>query len=192
MYYEDIPQKCQRPKRAYFISTARRSEQGSAYGCVNALNGLTSFLHNSKQWREKLCRKCVNALNGLTSFLQNYGNVSNIMGNCVNALNGLTSFLRGWLLKYYFWEKCVNALNGLTSFLQKEWRTVIRYIVRCQRPKRAYFISTPSTLSIMGPKIMVCQRPKRAYFISTKEENIMYTPEICVNALNGLTSFLHR
>ena len=26
MYYEDIPQKCQRPKRAYFISTAEEED----------------------------------------------------------------------------------------------------------------------------------------------------------------------
>ena len=36
----------------------------------------------------------------------------------------------------------------------------------CQRPERAYFISTKvGTDTMMGK--MVCQRPERAYFIST-------------------------
>ena len=36
---------CQRPKRAYFISTYHRDNPFEyKEGCVNALNGLTSFL----------------------------------------------------------------------------------------------------------------------------------------------------
>ena len=37
----------------------------------------------------------------------------------------------------------------------------------------------------------VCQRPKRAFFISTLElQNIVFPKWSCVNALNGLSSFL--
>ena len=60
----------------------------------------------------------------------------------------------------------VNALNGLTSFLQN-WKSVRRILTA------------------------MCQRPKRAYFISTYDERKHYKPHAtCVNALNGLTSFL--
>ncbi len=39
---------CQRPKRAYFISTEQRMEElVDRYTGVNALNGLTSFLLQS-------------------------------------------------------------------------------------------------------------------------------------------------
>ena len=38
---------CQRPERAYFISTVPTEDKGSSdNGGVNALNGLTSFLRN--------------------------------------------------------------------------------------------------------------------------------------------------
>ena len=63
--------------------------------CVNALNGLTSFLHNGI-WCPVLWTEFgVNALNGLTSFLLPKGEkLSDGRIGCVNALNGLTSFLR--------------------------------------------------------------------------------------------------
>ena len=62
---------------------------------------------------------------------------------------------------------------------------------KCQRPKRAFFISTGG--SIMKKQIIVklCQRPKRAFFISTVEEILkIQCTKKCVNALNGLSSFL--
>ena len=85
----------------------------------------------------------------------------------------------------------------------------------CQRPERAYFISTeeknmstlytmgvnalngltsflPKSLDALTPAIARCQRPERAYFISTptKDEWDDCKKERGVNALNGLTSFL--
>ena len=61
----------------------------------------------------------------------------------------------------------------------------------CQRPKRAYFISTTDAPSDFDKVEDLCQRPKRAYFISTSYIRKLpkYTIQ-CVNALNGLTSFL--
>ena len=35
---------CQRPKRAFFISTTVRNSEAHCGLCVNALNGLSSFL----------------------------------------------------------------------------------------------------------------------------------------------------
>ena len=63
----------------------------------------------------------------------------------------------------------------------------------CQRPKRAYFISTTDAPSDFDKVEDLCQRPKRAYFISTSYIRKLpkYTIQ-CVNALNGLTSFLLR
>ena len=61
---------------------------------------------------------------------------------------------------------CVNALNGLSSFLPREY-LLSRWKVRCQRPKRAYFISTYRKEVMLLDQEEECQRPKRAYFIST-------------------------
>ena len=36
----------------------------------------------------------------------------------------------------------------------------------------------------------MCQRPKRAFIISTDYNNFKIAEEVCVNALNGLLSFL--
>ena len=36
----------------------------------------------------------------------------------------------------------------------------------------------------------VCQRPKRAFFISTLKKSLKLVIKLCVNALNGLSSFL--
>ena len=64
------------------------------YQGVNALNGLTSFLHDERL-SSKSPPTCVNALNGLTSFLPIWSGVKGCgQSRCVNALNGLTSFLR--------------------------------------------------------------------------------------------------
>ena len=37
----------------------------------------------------------------------------------------------------------------------------------CQRPKRAFFISTPFQIANQMEINVKCQRPKRAFFIST-------------------------
>ena len=41
-------------------------------------------------------------------------------------------------------------------------------------------------------KFEMCQRPERAYFISTEEKNMSTLYTMGVNALNGLTSFLPK
>ena len=42
--------RCQRPERAYFISTVPTEDKGSSdNGGVNALNGLTSFLPRTRK-----------------------------------------------------------------------------------------------------------------------------------------------
>ena len=60
----------------------------------------------------------------------------------VNALNGLSSFLL--LLKFLSTQEllCVNALNGLSSFLLEKISILATILMVCQRPKRAFFIST--------------------------------------------------
>ena len=62
--------------------------------------------------------------------------------------------------------KCVNALNGLFSFLPgQNWKQE-ECLRECQRPERAFFISTTASF----PWCVwcdVCQRPERAFFIST-------------------------
>ena len=64
------------------------------------------------------------------------------MMRCVNALNGLSSFLRT-VARYRTWNRLgVNALNGLSSFLPKNIMTEKMAQEMCQRPKRAFFIST--------------------------------------------------
>ncbi len=67
------------------------------------------------------------------------------MNTCVNALNGLSSFL-------HLWTVYINATIG-------KW---------CQRPERAFFISTNLYLRLMITILQLCQRPERAFFISTE------------------------
>ena len=63
-------------------------------------------------------------------------------------------------------------------------------LLKCQRPERAYFISTMKA-TIKNIETEVCQRPERAYFISTSDSSVILRVSITgVNALNGLTSFL--
>ena len=68
----------------------------------------------------------------------------------VNALNGLFSFLRSVVeSRTGRWKFSVNALNGLFSFLRcNNWVEYASATEKCQRPKRALFISTvPSETS---------------------------------------------
>ena len=61
---------CQRPKRASFISTqASPKDEWDDCKCVNALNGLLSFLPRRVPTVILRRQKSVNALNGLLSFL---------------------------------------------------------------------------------------------------------------------------
>ena len=63
----------------------------------------------------------------------------------------------------------------------------------CQRPKRAFFISTTFSLEVAIGKYVMCQRPKRAFFISTLNTlKMKIILEMCVNALNGLSLFLRK
>ena len=61
---------------------------------------------------------------------------------CVNALNGLSSFLQSINEKKKELNKGVNALNGLSSFLLTPLHQATLNKDMCQRPKRAFFIST--------------------------------------------------
>ena len=62
---------CQRPKRAFSISTARSEDPAKIiYFGVNALNGLFPFLQWILDLERFLSELCVNALNGLFPFLQ--------------------------------------------------------------------------------------------------------------------------
>ena len=142
--------------------------------CVNALNGLSSFLPIAS-YNFGNPSQCVNALNGLSSFLLRFYDDKTTLPigcqrpkraffistekderkfdwlrNCVNALNGLSSFLL--MKKPLFFATnagCVNALNGLSSFLQIRQLLMVTENFVCQRPKRAFFIST------IGRKISV-------------------------------------
>ena len=66
----------------------------------------------------------------------------------------------------------------------------------CQRPKRAFIISTRMKSKVTRLFISMCQRPKRAFIISTVYNSITYWKITCsfrsVNALNGLLSFLQN
>ena len=88
---------CQRPKRALFISTyiGGRKHDNKRRNCVNALNGLSSFLQNRKGGvyydNKRVCQRPKRALfisTSPTSILI----ILFTLG--VNALNGLSSFLR--------------------------------------------------------------------------------------------------
>ena len=136
---------------------------------------------------------------------------------CVNALNGLLSFLLNAIAPMSSTKSSVNALNGLLSFLPflfhidadtsvwcqrpkrasfistlRENSKISSWQIMCQRPKRASFIST-YTAYLQLEFFIVCQRPKRASFISTyhSKKNSFTSIKVCVNALNGLLSFLH-
>ncbi len=62
---------CQRPKRAFIISTFGITLQLlTSESCVNALNGLLSFLRRQTKEEKWKIYICVNALNGLLSFLR--------------------------------------------------------------------------------------------------------------------------
>ena len=109
---------CQRPKRAFFISTVERSlkMKGKAKS-VNALNGLSSFLLKSAIGVALmvLCQRPKRAF-----FISTEGrkDINPQKRGCVNALNGLSSFLPLREVNIYDLFRCVNALNGLSSFLQ--------------------------------------------------------------------------
>ena len=61
----------------------------------------------------------------------------------------------------------VNALSGLFLFLLFHTMDIFNNTDVCQRPKRAFFISTEKYSLCSNDGFSVCQRPKRAFFIST-------------------------
>ena len=48
----------------------------------------------------------------------------------------------------------------------------------CQRPERAFFISTRNVFVLSSLKVIVCQRPERAFFISTKKDMANFIEEL--------------
>ena len=114
--------------------------------CVNALNGLSSFLRTSRKHSKTtllLCQRPKRALFISTAkqFMESFND-----NQCVNALNGLSSFLHSFRGRNFCLLQCVNALNGLSSFLPKEVTREYATLAVCQRPKRALFISTQQSL----------------------------------------------
>ena len=88
----------------------------------------------------------------------------------VNALNGLLSFLQGNIKADGSEYIGVNALNGLLSFLLDRTTEIsLALLNRCQRPKRAFIISTSTPYCQYDYGNIMCQRPKRAFIISTEE-----------------------
>ena len=85
----------------------------------------------------------------------------------------------------------VNALSGLFLFLLFHTMDIFNNTDVCQRPKRAFFISTVNFLVFFTKTRGMCQRPKRAFFISTRPKKILLLWDFGVNALNGLSLFLH-
>ena len=59
-----------------------------------------------------------------------------------------------------------DALNGLFLFLQLICHRLSSFLQECQRPKRAFLIST-KIWQKKEETTSMCQRPKRAFLIST-------------------------
>ena len=139
---------CQRPKRAFIISTK---------GC--------------KKWLALIPR--VNALNGLLSFLQFFQEGSIMRTSGVNALNGLLSFLPGVPMKSnYLFLKCQRPKRAFIISTKNKKKSINHCNFMCQRPKRAFIISTFESVVTDRKDDFMCQRPKRAFIIST-----VYNPE---------------
>ena len=70
----------------------------------------------------------------------------------VNALNGLLSFLpTKKSCSFAGASVCVNALNGLLSFLLRKEDLKMGLVKKCQRPKRAFIISTEHKFTLAPP-----------------------------------------
>ena len=159
-------------------------------GCVNALNGLLSFLrdyalreHNQTERCQRperasfistkygvipqiISMACVNALNGLLSFLH-YKKLKRQLSGGVNALNGLLSFLLPNSSEIVQKTTCVNALNGLLSFLREKLIEALEkeFSVNALNGLLSFLHSYDSWKG----ESLVCQRPERASFISTEQ-----------------------
>ena len=96
---------CQRPKRAFLISTFNNGyNRTNRLLCVNALNGLFLFLLHFilKMYRSS---EGVNALNGLFLFLPGIQSRNDCNSVCVNALNGLFLFLQISTTQHFYPDK---------------------------------------------------------------------------------------
>ena len=142
---------CQRPERASFIST-QNTLTGNSGLMVCQRPERASFISTRYIKRRKtLWRKVSTPWTGFFHFYTLMC-ICTIFAftACVNALNGLLSFLRKCQAVGKGYNKdCVNALNGLLSFLPTT-RKVERLQEKmvCQRPERAYFISTLAYFSL--------------------------------------------
>ena len=87
---------------------------------------------------------------------------------------------------------CVNALTGQISFLpRKETMRMPRIIV--SMPSRAKLHSYEREKINIQDVMLLCQCPHGPNFISTAPSSAaMDRRKLCVNALTGQTSFLHR
>ena len=125
---------CQRPKRALFISTLWQKEiMSNLKKCVNALNGLSSFLRRFSRSTCSCHNRCqrpkralfISTAHCAIYYIINYG---------VNALNGLSSFLLEKVEEKERENKSVNALNGLSSFLPKLLFNYFKEVVHVSTP----------------------------------------------------------
>ena len=83
----------------------------------------------------------------------------------------------------------VNALNGLSSFLQENLKIVGINEILCQRPKRAFFISTESKVYLRSV-FMSGVNALNGLSSFLRRKGKIWAIKMCVNALNGLSSFL--
>ena len=129
---------------------------------------------------------------------------------------------------FHFYRSLHNARSGVEMGVSTPWTGFLHFYIKeevgfvggylmCQRPERAFFISTTwyillylqedwgvnalnglssflhSNYMEQKELLAVCQRPERAFFISTpKRYEIPGRLSFCVNALNGLSSFLQE
>ena len=111
---------CQRPKRAYFISTRDgRLCLSLLYSRVNALNGLTSFLRGNTMLKKLIGIRCQRPKRAY--FISTVVLVVIFIVGVVGCQRPKRAYFISTLMKKF---------------------DVVDLLARCQRPKRAYFIST--------------------------------------------------
>ena len=112
--------RCQRPKRAFLISTINILSETIYLKCVNALNGLFLFLHCKMILQRKIILMCQRPKR---AFL--------ISTSADRAL-------------YYIETLCQRPKRAflISTFGRIDMRAKTEE--RCQRPKRAFLISTRS------------------------------------------------
>ena len=159
---------------------------------VNALNGLISFLRQPRgddRRRDKLCQ-CPKRANFISTARRlSFAKKNSKMCQCPKRAN----FISTEAQRQHYEEliercQCPKRANFISTALVED---MPRGRKRCQCPKRANFISTFGFAYIEAKEERLCQCPKRANFISTITPRPFWVKEpTCVNALNGLISFL--